>query len=129
MGYAILVPSLWYSLRRSPVSIVDFFTAIVGPTMASLCMGGIVFLGHFALSGQGDLVVVGVCSLIGLSTYLLLYALTPGGLPMLRELGRYVVPKLFGQAERDDRRASNAHGSGNGMGIGGYEERTKEAKQ
>jgi PST family polysaccharide transporter len=101
-NYVILGPTLWYYLRRSPISITDFFSAILRPMMASLCMGAFVFVSYLFLSNQPDIMVVGACSLIGLSTYFLALVLIPGGLTMLQEFIRYIMPKILKKRYRDD---------------------------
>ena len=90
-NYVLLVPTLWYCFRRSPVSITDFFSAILRPMIASLCIGAAIFAGHLFLANQPSIVVVGACFLIGLLSYLLVWVLLPGGIQTLRELYSYRV--------------------------------------
>jgi len=85
-SYVLLAPTLWYCFRRSPISITDFFSAIMRPMIASVCMGAVVFVSYLFLSNQPDILVVGACFLIGLLTYFLVFVLIPGGIRMLCEL-------------------------------------------
>jgi len=91
VNYVILIPTLWYSFRRTPISITDFFSAILRPMIASLCIGAAIFAGHLFLANQPSIVVVGACFLIGLLSYLLVWVLLPGGIQTLRELYSYRV--------------------------------------
>jgi len=88
--YVILVPSLWYCFRQSPVSIRDFFSAILRPMIASICMGAAIFLSYLFLANQLDIVVVGACFGTGLLAYFLALVLIPGGGQVLREFFSYV---------------------------------------
>jgi len=88
--YALLVPTLWYCFRRSPISITDFFSAISRPMIASVCMGVVTFLVYLLLANQPDIVVVGACFGIGLLAYFLVLILMPGGCQILRESFSYV---------------------------------------
>jgi PST family polysaccharide transporter len=83
--YVLLAPTVWYCFRRSPISITDFFSAILRSMIASLCMGAAIFPAYLFLANQPDIVVVGACFVIGLLAYLLALVLIPGGIRMLRE--------------------------------------------
>jgi O-antigen/teichoic acid export membrane protein len=88
-NYALLAPTLWYCFRQTPVSIMDFFSAISRPVVASLCMGGAIFSTCLLLANQPDIVVVGACFAIGLLGYLLVLALIPGGYQIVCEFFSY----------------------------------------
>jgi len=88
-SYVILVPTLWYCFRRTPVSITDFFSAISRPVGASICMGTVIFTSYLFLQNYSDIMVLGVCFVLGLLSYLLVWVLIPGGVQTLRELVSY----------------------------------------
>jgi len=92
-SYVMLVPTLWYCFRRTPVSITDFFSAISRPLVASLCMGTVIFTGYLFLRNHSDIMVIGVCFILGLLSYLSVWALMPGGVQTLRELVSYKLLK------------------------------------
>ena len=89
-NYALLIPTLWYCFRRTPVSIRDFFSAILRPAVASLCMGAAIFPAYLLLANQPDIAVVGSCFLVGLLAYLLALVLIPGGGQIVREFFSYI---------------------------------------
>jgi len=90
VNYLILIPSLWYCFRFSPITTVVFLKAVLRPTIASLCMGAVIFPIYLSLGNQPDIVVVGACFALGLLMYLLALVLIPGGLQMLREFLSYI---------------------------------------
>jgi PST family polysaccharide transporter len=90
VSYALLPPTLWYCFRQTPISITDFFSAIMRPMIASVCMGAAIFPGYLFLAYQPDIVVVGACFLIGLLTYFMALVLMPGGRQILREFFSYI---------------------------------------
>jgi PST family polysaccharide transporter len=92
--YVLLLPTLWYCFRQSPVSIRDFFSAISRPMIASVCMGAAIFPAYLFLANQPDIVVVGACFVLGLLAYLLVWVLIPGGIQTLRELFSYMLLAL-----------------------------------
>jgi O-antigen/teichoic acid export membrane protein len=92
--YVLLLPTLWYCFRRTPISITDFFSAILRPMIASICMGGAIFAGYSFLANQPDIVVVVACFVLGLLAYLLVWVLIPGGIQTLRELFSYMLLAL-----------------------------------
>lgn len=89
--YVLLAPTLWYCFRQSPVSIRDFFSAILRSMIASLCMGAAIFPAYLFLQNQSDIMVIGACFALGLSAYLLVWVLIPGGTQTLRELFSYML--------------------------------------
>ncbi|UCG57801.1 MAG: oligosaccharide flippase family protein, partial [Phycisphaerales bacterium] len=94
VNYVILLPSLWYCFRETPVSVATFLEAVSLPMIASICTGVVVFFFYSSLSGQSDAVSVGICFIVGLLVYLSLLALMPGGIRTLRNFISY-GPILF----------------------------------
>jgi len=90
-SYVLLGPTLWYSFRRSPISITDFFSAIYRPAVASVIMGLVIFLTRWYLANLAPIVSVGLLFVISAGVYTLMCALIPGMLPILRELYSYRV--------------------------------------
>ncbi len=88
-SYVLLVPILWYSFRRTPISILDFFTAISRPTIASIIMGVIILLSQLYFTNVSDITSI-FCSLIfGFLAYFIALLLMPGGSVFLREFLSY----------------------------------------
>lgn len=88
--YLIMVPSLWYSFRKTHVSVPGFFKAILRPAVTSLIATAIMFLAFkFLLANQPDIIVVGGCFGIGVLAYLLALVLMPGGKRILSEYAAY----------------------------------------
>jgi len=93
--YLILLPSLWYCFRGTPVSLVGFFKAISQPALASLATTAVMLTAYrWLLVNQPDFVVIGACLAAGLVSYFLALVLMPGGRQTLREFFSY-VPLLF----------------------------------
>ena len=89
VNYVILVPMLWYSFRRSPISIMDFFSAISRPAVASIIMGFVILAVHLYLTNVVDIVSVGCSFIVGFLTYLMVLLIVPGGLLLLQEFSSY----------------------------------------
>jgi O-antigen/teichoic acid export membrane protein len=90
--YLIMIPSLWYSFRKTPVSVLGFFKVIAQPAVNSLASTAIMFLAYkFLLANQPDFVVIGACLTLGVASYFALWALLPGGPAKLRELFSYML--------------------------------------
>lgn len=95
--YLIMIPSLWYSFRKTPVSVLGFFKAILRPAVTSLASTTIMFLAYkFLLANQPDFVVIGACLTLGVASYFPVWALLPGGPAKLREFFSY-LSLLFGK--------------------------------
>jgi O-antigen/teichoic acid export membrane protein len=93
--YLIMVPSLWYCFRGTPVSLLGFFKTISRPAVISLTATAIMFLAHkFLLVNQSDIVVIGACLALGTASYFVIWALIPGGMKTLSELAGYVAVVL-----------------------------------
>jgi len=89
--YLIVIPSLWYSFRKTPVSVLGFFKVISRPAVAALASTAIMFLAYkFLLANQPDIAVIGMCFVVGCLTYLSAWCVMPGGLHLLREFATYV---------------------------------------
>ena len=89
--YLIMIPSLLYCFRGTPVSLAGFFGAISRPAVTSLAAAAIMFLTFkFLMPNQPDFIVIGVCFAIGMASYFALWALMPGGIQMLKELFSYL---------------------------------------
>jgi PST family polysaccharide transporter len=89
--YLILLPSLWYCFRGTPLSVAGFFRAISQPTIAGLISTGAMFLTYRSFSfEQHDFVAIVVCLLVGLLSYLVVWAVIPGGPSTLREFSSYL---------------------------------------
>jgi O-antigen/teichoic acid export membrane protein len=99
VNYLLFFPCLWYCFRRSPMSIAAFMQAILRPMTASLCMGAAIFPAYLFLQNQSDIMVIGTCFVLGLSAYLLVWVLIPGGIQTLREFRSY-GPVVFGKKIR-----------------------------
>ncbi|MGB8225631.1 MAG: lipopolysaccharide biosynthesis protein [Sedimentisphaerales bacterium] len=90
--YLIMIPSLWYSFRHTPVSVSGFFKTISGPVITSLTATAIMFLAYeFLLAGQSDIIAIVVCLVLGMISYLIMWVLIPGGANTLRELFSYIL--------------------------------------
>jgi len=84
--YLILLPTLWYCLRGTPVSVFAFLRVISQPALASIAAAALTFLVYrFLLSGQPDAVTLGVCAFTGTLLYFAIWALLPGGPARLRK--------------------------------------------
>jgi PST family polysaccharide transporter len=88
-NYLILFPSLIYSFNGTPVRLSDFFTAIYKPVMASGLMAVACFLVLIQFDHLPDLLILIVCFVAGLLTYLLSSVAVSGGTKDLREYYSY----------------------------------------
>jgi len=88
-SYLLLVPILWYCFKRTPISIPDFFSAIVRPVIASMIMGLIIFTIRLYLTEVSNIVSIGCSFIIGFLAYLVAFLLLPGGLLHLQEISSY----------------------------------------
>ncbi len=89
ISYVLLIPTLWYCFRRTPISIMDFLSAISRPVIASIIMGFTILLSRPYLTSVSDIVSIGCSFIIGFLTYLVVLLVVPGGLPLLREFSSY----------------------------------------
>jgi len=88
--YVLLIPSLWYSYRKTSVVTRDFFSAISRPVIGSAIMGIVVLAGRSLFLEQPEIVTVAACFAFGLAAYLLTWAAMPNGVHVLREIREYV---------------------------------------
>jgi PST family polysaccharide transporter len=88
-NYVILIPTLWYCFRRTPISMTNFFSAISRPAIASIIMGFVVLVSRSYLTNMSDIVSLGCSFITGFLTYLVVLLLVPGGLLLLREFSSY----------------------------------------
>ena len=90
VSYLLLVPTLWYCFRRTPVSIIDFFSAISRPLIASIIMGIVIFIARsYMTTAFEDVVSIGLSFISGFLTYFLVLIVLPGGTLLLREFLSY----------------------------------------
>jgi O-antigen/teichoic acid export membrane protein len=87
--YVLLAPTLWYSFRRTPISMTDFFSAISRPVIASIIMGFVILAVRSYLTNVSDIVSFGCSFITGFLTYLMVLLFLPGGLPLLQEFFSY----------------------------------------
>lgn len=88
--YLIMLPTLWYCFRLTPISTARFLKALAGPAIASLVMGSAILMVRVSLVHQHDAVVILACFTTGLLAYLLGWCLIPGGTQMLRDFARHI---------------------------------------
>ena len=88
-SYVLLGPTLWYSFRRTPISITDFFSAIFRPVIASIIMGFAILAVRSYLPGLPGIVSIGCSLIVAVLTYLTVLLLVPGGLLLLQEFSSY----------------------------------------
>ncbi|MBU4286950.1 MAG: lipopolysaccharide biosynthesis protein [Proteobacteria bacterium] len=88
-NYVTLGPTLWYCFRRSPISIMEFFSVIFRPIIASITMGFAVFFARTYLSNLSDAISLGLSLIISLLAYILVLFFMPGGVRFLREFSSY----------------------------------------
>lgn len=88
-NYIILLPSLWYVYKDTPIKISDFFLSISKPAIASIIMGLVsVFLVKY-LANLKDIYILLSCCVFCFFVYLLCWALIPGGTKNLKEYYLY----------------------------------------
>jgi len=87
--YVILVPSLWYGFRNTPVSIRLFFQSISLPVLSSSIMGLVLILLHQEITTLRNSVQIALSLLVASSTYCGLWLLFPGGKQKLIEYFSY----------------------------------------
>jgi len=86
VSYLLMMPSLWYCLSKSPVSIKDLLSAISQPLFSGIIMGLIVTIAYPYIMDLSAIASI-VCSfIICLFTYFTAMLLLPGGLAFMREI-------------------------------------------
>lgn len=88
-NYIILVPSLWYCFKKSPIKIWGFFSSISRPVIISILMTLILMSIHPLFSGKNILFTVIIMFFISLISYFGLWILVPGGLSFIKEISNY----------------------------------------
>lgn len=88
-NYLILYPSLYYVFKGSPLKVNDFFISIYRPLISSLAMGTICFFLRQFMGVAGDIAVLSVCAIAGLTFYLLTMIAVSGGSEELYEYYSY----------------------------------------
>lgn len=99
--YLIMVPSLWYCFRGTPVSVLGFFKTISRPALASLAATATMFAAYkWLVVNQPDFVVIGACLTVGLVSYLMIWVVMPSGPATLHEFLSY-IPLVFRKRSND----------------------------
>ena len=89
--YLIMIPSLWYCFRGTPVSLIGFLKSISQPALAGLAATAVIFFAYKCLlASWSDILVTCTCFSTSLLIYLLVLCFMPGGIRMLFELVSYV---------------------------------------
>jgi PST family polysaccharide transporter len=104
--YLILLPSLWYCFRLSPVSSRIFIRAISRSVAASLVMSGAILAIQGTIAQHAPHVKIIVCFASGAAAYAGAWLLVPGGRRTLREMGQYAL--TLARPRRSHRNASDA---------------------
>jgi O-antigen/teichoic acid export membrane protein len=86
--YSILLPSLWYCFRFSPLNVGHFLSAVWRPVIASFVMGLAIFSSLSFVTGQAPIIKIIICSIIGFIVYMLMWLVLPDGLAWIREMYR-----------------------------------------
>ena len=90
----LLVPRLYFGLRGTPVSIGNFFTCLTRPMTAAVIMGISLVALKAVARADGALVTLSIGAVAAVATYLVGWALLPGGRAELVELTGDVVRAL-----------------------------------
>jgi len=98
--YALLLPSLLYCFRFSPLSVPSFLHAIWRSVAASLIMGLAIFCGLSLMPQHSHIVKILVSTVVGVVVYLVTWVLLPDGKKWLHELHSYSL--LLFTAQRID---------------------------
>ncbi|MDY0093818.1 MAG: lipopolysaccharide biosynthesis protein [Candidatus Vecturithrix sp.] len=88
-NYLILLPTLIYAYKDTPVQLGDFFMAIYRPFLASLAMAAVCFALLRQLDNWSDLVALAVCFVASLLVYVLFTIVIANGAQDLREFYSY----------------------------------------
>jgi PST family polysaccharide transporter len=89
--YALLLPSLLYCFRFSPLSVPSFFRAIWRSAAASFIMGLAILCGLSLMPQQSHIVKILVSTVVGIAVYLVTWVLLPNGKKWLYELHSYFL--------------------------------------
>ena len=99
-AYVWILPSLWYCLRDTPVSIRGILRAVCVPALCSFVMGLLLLLASPELSKLGSLEIPLSLGLAVLS-YFGVWLLFPGGMRTLTEYFTYPLLSLRGRVGSD----------------------------
>lgn len=88
-NYLLIYPTLHYSFKGTPVSVMDFSSAIYRPLFAALGMGIFCFYLNHSLSKVGDVFVLIFCLFASIVVYLTILIAISGGANDLREYYAY----------------------------------------
>jgi O-antigen/teichoic acid export membrane protein len=88
-NYLLLIPSLVYAFRDTPIFIIDFFSSIYRPVLISLLMGLVCFWVNSLLVDTTNVVALLVCLAVGVSVYLFGWLVVPGGRRILKDYISY----------------------------------------
>ena len=89
-SYVIVVPSLWYSYRDTPVSISAFLNAITSAVISSLVTGLILILFQWKTSFLHDSAEILISLFVAIISYCGIWLLLPGGKDSLIEYLSYL---------------------------------------
>ena len=87
--YMLLLPTLWFSFRRSPVSVATYFSAVSRPAVASMIMGLSLVLFRPYLASVPSVASIACSLIIGLLVYLLSLLVVTGGSRLFQECSSY----------------------------------------
>ena len=99
-AYLWLLPSLWYCLRDTPVSIRGILGAVRMPAFCSSVMGLVLLLASPELSRLGGLEIP-LSLVLAVLSYVGVWLLFPGGMGRLAEYFAYLLLSLTGRVGRD----------------------------
>jgi O-antigen/teichoic acid export membrane protein len=92
----IIIPSLWYCFRFTPISTWDYLETIAKPVLASLIAAAFILLVQKYMVNQSDVISITLCMFTGLTIYLLVWYVMPKGRSVLQEYLSY-RKLLFGR--------------------------------
>lgn len=84
--YLLAVPTLYFSLKGSPVTMRTFLVTLARPAVASIAMAVMIIVLHQSISSTGGLAFLLLASAIGVSSFLSIWMLLPGGKAELGDL-------------------------------------------
>lgn len=98
VNYALLIPSLSYSFKGTPLSLLDFFKGVFAPAIASLISGAIVYyLDSLELLHVHELVIIILFGLLFVIIYISLFMITSGTrkhIEDVMDVGKILLTKM-----------------------------------
>jgi PST family polysaccharide transporter len=88
--YLMLHPSLVYAFRDTPLRPSDFYRSVMKPAVVSIAMGAVLLIVEGRLKGISDAPLLAIMFLAGGLVYLSVFALLPGGRPLLASYWEYL---------------------------------------